>query len=65
MNEYRIYALGKQAYQVWEDNWNNVISAEVELIMLAAFEISKADVGICPSCHHSFHTFKPDALNYW
>ena len=33
--------------------------------MLAAYEISQADVGTCPSCHRSFQTFKPDALNHW
>ena len=41
------------------------ISAEIELVMLAAYEISTADVGNCPSCHHSFQAFKPNSLNHW
>ena len=65
LDEFRIYALDKEVYQVSESNWNNVISKEAGLIMLAAFEIDLAAVGFCPSCQVLIQNFRPNGLNLW
>ena len=65
LDEFRIYSVDKEVYQVSESNWNNVISKEAGLIMLAAFEIDIAAVGFCPSCQVSIQNFRPNDLNLW